>query len=258
MYEKNLLFLLVCLLGCESGEMQTTSGRAYLAKYKDISNNSTNSFSSSEQDFQKELIAVASVEPILQFLAKIGIVRIHEGYLSTIPPEEIAIFEQYRNKVDKDLGAIVPFSLIVSDTVGEQYDDPIYLMRKIRLTAARQHMDAVLVYETTSQSNRESNLLDNLGDLILIGDYVLPSQKITASGQVSAVLIDVMQAYPYGQVYATTKNNVSYSTTNRQNDALDETKREQNIQAVKEITPKVIAMLKNLKEKFIQSKAKTK
>jgi hypothetical protein len=67
-----------------------------------------------------------------------------------------------------------------------------------------------------------------------------------------------MQAYPYGQVYATTKNNVSYSTTNRQHDALEETKREQNIQAVKEITPKVIAMLKNLKEKFIQSKAKTK
>ena len=255
--KKFIIFLLLCVFGCEHGEMQTTSGRAYLAKYKNIANNSTNISDSSEQDFQKELIEAASVEPILQFPAKIGITRIHEGYLSAIPPEEIAIFEQYRSQFDKDLGTITPLSLIVSDTVGEQYDEPAYLMRKIRLTAARQHMDAVLIYETTSQSNRESNLLDNLGDLILIGDYVLPSQKITANGQVSAVLIDVMQAYPYGQVYATTKNSVSYSTTNRQQDALDETKREQNIQAVKEITPKVIAMLKNLKEKFIQSETKT-
>ena len=47
----------------------------------------------------------------------------------------------------------------------------------VRLGAARQHLDGVIIYETHQDTSEETNALA-LGDLTLIGAFVLPSSAL--------------------------------------------------------------------------------
>ena len=71
----------------------------------------------------------------------------------------------------------------------------------IRLAAARQHIDAVLVYAVGGYSNKASPL--SILDLTIIGAYLVPSRSVEGSAIASALLFDVRNGYPYGTVSAT-------------------------------------------------------
>ncbi len=71
-----------------------------------------------------------------------------------------------------------------------------------QLGAARQYLDAVLIYEVFSRENSESNIL-TVRILTIIGGYILPSKAVAIEGFANALLIDVLQAYPYGTASAT-------------------------------------------------------
>ena len=66
----------------------------------------------------------------------------------------------------------------------------------IRLGAARQHLDVVLIYESFGKSQDRSNPLA-ITKLALIG-YFLPTENIEAEGLAQAVLVDVRNGYHYG------------------------------------------------------------
>jgi hypothetical protein len=72
----------------------------------------------------------------------------------------------------------------------------------IRVTAARQHLDAVLVYEVDATADSKNNPLA-IADWTLIGAFVLPSQNVKAEGVAQALLLDVRNGYPYGTIRAT-------------------------------------------------------
>ena len=52
-------------------------------------------------------------------------------------------------------------------------------MRRIRLGAARQHVDAVLIYEVFANSERSSNPLA-VTKIALVGFFLAPSENIVA------------------------------------------------------------------------------
>ena len=71
----------------------------------------------------------------------------------------------------------------------------------IRLAGARQHLDAVLIYEVDATADSKNNPL-SLADWTIIGAFVLPSQDVKAQGVAQAILLDVRNGYHYGSVQA--------------------------------------------------------
>ena len=61
----------------------------------------------------------------------------------------------------------------------------------------RQHLDAVLIYETHYTAESSDNPL-SIADWTIVGAFLLPGQSIEASAFASALLVDVRNGYPYG------------------------------------------------------------
>lgn len=187
---------LVCvsLFACKS-TTQTTSGTEYLRRYD--ARNQTAGTAGIEDTLRR----IASVEPTLTFPARIGLARIDGGHLSGIPAEEADAWRALGASLGPSYGEFVPVSPMVASMAAAGVADGMRqgTINQIRMGAARQHLDAVLVYETYSKTSTKSNLLA-MGDLTIIGGYVLPSRTSEAEGVATALLIDVMQGYPYGTV----------------------------------------------------------
>jgi len=195
----SILFVLTAV-GCETS-IQTTSGQEYLDRSVALD---ANDFTASEE-FQR----AAAVEPLLTFPARIGVARLENGQLTDIPAAEIDEWEQALAPIAADYGEFVPVNLFIADLVapGGNASRTAYgryraelrqnAIRKIRLGAARQHLDAVIVYESYAASDSKKTQLA-LADLTLIGAYLTPSRKINATGAAAALLFDVRNGYPYG------------------------------------------------------------
>ena len=189
--------------GCDHS-IQTTSGQAYLDKYPA----SGLVASGDEKSIDAKVREVAAVEPTLRFPARIGLARIENGELTGVPGEEANAWMKAAENLGPTFGQFVPLSALVAamvsgpDTAARTGRDVnssrMYrTMEKIRLGAARQHLDAVLVYEVYGKSERNENPLALL-NLTIIGAYMLPGESVHADGFASALLLDVRNGYPYG------------------------------------------------------------
>lgn len=206
------------LAGC-SAYTQTTSGRDWLAAYPPA----PAAARAGGDDIDARVRQAAAVEPTLRFPARIGIARVGvvsrdtrfngmtQPGLVSIPQGEAQAWAGLAAKLGAPFGDFVPISPLIAAMV--ENDDGTgpaanrvaqarHLIDTIRLAAARQHLDAVLVYETDATADAHSNPL-SLADWTLIGAFILPSQDIKAVGVAQATLIDVRNGYPYGQVTAT-------------------------------------------------------
>ena len=193
---------LLFISGC-SHYVQTTSGDEYLEKYASLTpGNSNESTGDDNAGFTDILKKSAQIEPTLRFPARIGLARIDNGRLSAIPEAEIEAWYETKESLGKGFGEFIPISpLIANMAAATVYQSDNYridnTINKVRLGAARQHLDAVLVYEVYSRSSSKSNILA-IANLTIIGGYILPSKLIKAEGFANAMLIDVLQGYPYG------------------------------------------------------------
>lgn len=191
--------------------IQTTSGAAYIGEYKAPTRQSTNKF-------RGKIREAALVEPTLRFPARIGLARVEGGRLTVVPPNEADVWIATKAKLGSKFGEIVPISpLIAALAAGDvghpkakrrywrERADLDNLIQRIRLGAARQHVDAVLIYEVIGKK-RQSGTALNLADLTIIGAYLFPSRVIRASGYASALLVDVRNGYPYGTAVAVVKD----------------------------------------------------
>jgi hypothetical protein len=184
---------------------QTGSGKQWLASDPPLATNAA------AGDIDAEVRAAAAVEPTLRFPARVGIARLDRRQLTNIPADEALAWEDAATHLGKDFGEFVPVSPIVAamfETAslrGSNESAAREAIEIIRLAAARQHLDAVIVYEVDATSDVKANPL-SLAEWTLIGAFVLPSEDVKAAGAAQAILLDVRNGYPYGTVQASSND----------------------------------------------------
>ncbi len=259
------------LLSACSSHIQTTSGKAYLDKYDptldryaESPKNENNKITETPhpQNINQLIRQVASVEPTLRFPARIGVARIDRGYLSPIPPTEIEAWANSSKQLGDEFGEFIPVNPMIIDMVvssemyqtSSGYDKHARdVVSKIRLGAARQHLDAVLIYEVYSRENSDSNFL-SVANLTILGAYILPSKAITAEGFANAMLIDVLQGYPYGTV-DTTIDKSEMTTTNGEWDKRQQLSNEIKAEVTIKLVEEVKDMFKDLQLQLLRKRA---
>ena len=210
------LGLVLALSSCVTNS-QTTSGSRYLAKYEEAEG-------APARITDAQIVAAADVEPTLTFPARIGLARIDAGRLTALPAEEGAAWRDLSERLGPTWGQFLPISplaaALASPDVGASvcerqvstgfsrqretavdYDCVRETIQMIRLGGARQHLDAVLIYESFGKSQDRSNPLA-ITKLALIG-FFLPTENVEAEGLAQAVLVDVRSGYHYGSATAT-------------------------------------------------------
>ncbi len=237
----------IAFMGCDS-TTQTSSGTDYLSRYPKVSE-------LGPSNVNQEVREVASLEPILRFPARIGLARVVNGDLSNLPSEEGEAWRDAANRIGPDFGEFVPISpliaeLVYGDRVQNSPRNTSEVIRKIRLAAARQHLDAVLIYEVYSKTKRET-LSSAVANWTLIGAYVVPSEKTETVGFSNALLVDVRNGYPYGTATATaTRKNVFVAAT--AGDKKRGMEERNQIASNLNLIPEVENMMKNLKSELMQ------
>lgn len=199
------IVLALSLAGC-SRHTQTTSGQEYLSQYSQLPRygvDKSKDRSEEAKSIDERVREVAAVEPILKFPARIGLARIDGGRLTTLPVEEADSWKAAGDKLGKKFGEFIPVNPIIARMVAgdKRSSDVNGIIDVVRLGAARQHLDAVLIYEVIAKEKTHTNILAAANASIL-GGYILPSKRHEAEGLGNALLIDVMQGYPYGAVEA--------------------------------------------------------
>lgn len=166
--------------------------------------------------FRERLRAAANVEPGLRFPAKIGLARIDGGELTSVPPPEAEAWLKLSERLGPRFGQFVPISPLITEMVaGEQGETTgarrdyarrysvADTIRKLRLGAARQHVDIVLIYELAGTSDNTATIL-SVADVSILGMFIVPSRHVKAEGFAHALLLDVRNGYPYGTASART------------------------------------------------------
>ncbi len=192
----SLAFLGLVLVGCSS-YVQTTSGRDYPSEYAEIDD--FGGF-----DIDRQVHDVAAVEPTLRFPARIGLARIDTGDLAAIPAEEAEAWAASAERLGPTFGEFVPVNRLVVDMLApplaglhSRADYARQVIEKIRLGAARQHLDAVLIYQTHGTGSIRDNGFA-MADWTVVGAFLLPGRSVDAAVYGTALLVDVRNGYPYG------------------------------------------------------------
>ena len=219
------LFSAAILAACSQHAAQVTSGKEYLASYKPVQSAAqpvvqrtvrrTKDGAEVIEDRVEtvstdDLIrSAASIEPLLNLPARIGIARIDGGRLTTIPNGEAAMWQDLARK-HAGLGSFAAIDPFLADytlkTVLPQDQralrrDAGDIITKIRLGAARQHMDAVLIYEIGTRRHHGGDY-PGLTPVRVLGAAPLPAVAMEKEGVARAFLMDVRNGYPYGSTSA--------------------------------------------------------
>ena len=174
------LATLTALTGC-IGTVQTTSGADYLARGPIA---------------DPAIRAAASIEPDLRLPARIGIARLVGGRLAIAPTEEAEALARFAAR-HRTMGEWVPLSPFLDDASRD-----VPTLDRLRRTAARQHLDYLLVYEIGARRGPTGDTPFALADVTLIGGAVLPTRVTRAQGIGTAIFLDVRNGYPYGTATA--------------------------------------------------------
>ena len=248
-----IAFALV-LTSC-SHTAQTTSGAEYLAAAPQLR--------ISNDGFEERLRAAAGVEPLLQFPARIGLARIAENgcraVLVSPPAEEGDAWLDVAERLGPDYGKFVPISPLIAELVAPATKQNCYhtdsardIVGTIRLAAARQHVDVVMIYEVDATADTRRNPL-SIANWTVIGAFILPSRNVKAQGVAQAMLIDVRNGYPYGTIQATADDKTAatlFAGYEAERDLMNEVK----TAAVKNLAHEAWELMGELKRDLAQRK----
>lgn len=183
---------------------QSSSGRAWL--------DAVQMPAGPHADIDDQVRRVANVEPTLRFPARIGIARIVRGRytsaeLAAPTGAEAEAWAAAVKNLGPGFGEFVPISPLIASMLAPEHrngyvDNARRVIETARLAAARQHLDAVILYEVDATADSKNNPL-SIADWTLIGAFILPSQDVKAQGVANAILIDVRNGYHYGTVHTT-------------------------------------------------------
>lgn len=216
--KRNLLLgslaLAVAVGGC-AAQSQMTSGVDYLARYpagqaapRHAAGQAEGASAAADRtpSLDELVRQAAAVEPNLRLPARIGLARLSQGRLVTIPEEEAMIWRKLAEKLGPSWGEFVGVSPLAAafafaavdkeprDRRSSGLEDAV---DRVRIGAARQHIDIVLVYETDG-SGQASSTPFAVGNLTILGGYLLPGEHVKAKARAAALLLDVRNGYPYG------------------------------------------------------------
>ena len=201
-----IITLTIVSIGCQSHSVQITSGKKYLSNYAHYDTPETNA-----SDLNEEIKSIARVEPSIHFPSRIGLVKLFNGRISNLTADEIEAWEKSRNSMGSQFGEFIPVSPMIAEMVyiprntnSKSKVKSTEVFRKIRLGAARQHLDHVLVYEVFSET-KTTKLASSVANWTIVGGYFVPSREIETTGFANALLIDVRNGYPHGTASATLK-----------------------------------------------------
>ncbi|MEM9011597.1 MAG: hypothetical protein AAGE18_10250 [Pseudomonadota bacterium] len=215
---KFLLPAALALLTACGPTVQTTSGAAYLDQ---------RTATGAPVTVDPEIAEIAAIEPNLTFPARIGVARVVGRQLTVVPPEEAALFADFAEK-NQAYGVFVPVSPLVAALIeprrertadGRIVTEARNVLHHVRQAAARQHLDAVLIYELTTRGDVRTRAYSASSGFIS-GAFLAPGNPSTeAEALVGAILLDVRNGYPYGT--ATKRRDLSdltgpYSSRSRQ------------------------------------------
>lgn len=242
-----LLFLASC-----SSFVQTTSGESYLARAD-----------ASGATLSEELRAAAAVEPIIDFPARIGVARIENGQLTDLPENEWDALSDAFQRPQVAANEFVPVSLFVIDLAAprspaaqigrDRSEKRREVIDRLRLGGARQHLDAIIVYEVHGASSARQTAL-SIADLTLIGAYIAPGRRANAIGNATALMFDVRNGYPYGGAASTIERerlSPAFYAHDRANDLL----KESQFAAVSDLAPKLVDVVSKLELEMARKSA---
>lgn len=228
---------LIALSAC-SPYTQTTSGADYISA-------TTRSF------IDDDIATAAAVEPDLRFPARIGVARIVNGHLTLPPTEEVDLFLDVATR-NASYGEFIPVSPLVvammSDTntgINQSYRAASSaIIKNIRLAAARQHLDYVIIYEIGARS-RTGNTPFALADVTLVGGMLLPTRNIDVAGIGAAAFVDVRNGYPYGTTQVTADLS-GFARTFQADQRSQELRAQAALKVAEELVPDIEEMLQKL------------
>jgi hypothetical protein len=233
---RRALLALLLLSGCT--DVQTTSGADYSAARPDF-------HPADASAIDQAVDRSANVEPLLRFPARIGLARLEYGRIIPVPPREADAWIAF-GEAHASYGSFVPISPLVagmaSSGVGRIADS---VVNQVRLGAARQHIDAVLIYAVADSSKDHASVLSLL-DLTIIGAYLVPSRSVAGEAVATGLLLDVRNGYPYGTASAkatATSFVPSVGSDNKANDLKDDA----TVQAVAKLTGELDTMMATLR-----------
>ena len=253
-----LVGVVLALSAC-STLVQTSSGKEYLASYAAVNAKTGKPLSGTDEEIRK----AASVEPILRFPARLGLARIEGGCLTGIPEREVALWHGLAKR-NRKLGEFVPISPIIAEFTSSAVRGKKHVngcngalwqygarrgigetVSTIRFGAARQHVDAVLIYEVGSTSRNENTPLA-FADVSIIGGALLPTRVLNAQGVPNALLLDVRNGYPYGTARAEA-DLTAYSVSWGSDERKEVLRGKASLKVVENLLPEIDEMMNTLK-----------
>ncbi|MEE8439901.1 MAG: hypothetical protein V3S07_09950 [Micropepsaceae bacterium] len=245
------------MAGC-STTMQTTSGQDWLNAVPASSFATGGPPGGSQSDLNRRIVEAASVEPILRFPARIGLAKIgpsnRNGYrvgIASPTAAEAEIWGGVAQRLGVGFGEFVPISPLIAAMLEPERPNGVWVtnakdvLDKIRLAAARQHLDAVIVYEVDATTNTHDTPL-SIADWTLIGAIILPSQGVNAQGVAQAMLLDVRNGYHYGTVQ-TSADDESYTTKFSSSEAQEDLSERFKLKSTKKLAAETEILLRNLR-----------
>lgn len=130
--------------------------------------------------------------------------------MAAVPPEEVEAWIGLAANWGERMGQFVPLNPLVARFVQAEIaagsipstpDPADSVFHLIRYTAARQHLDGVLVYEVWSEGESDMNPLI-LAELSIVGAFLMPSRSQEATAHAAAILVDPCNGHPYGTAQA--------------------------------------------------------
>jgi len=281
-FKASLFSAAAVLLAACSASVQTTSGQSYLDRYSEqtrhyqprtasvssmASETSTGGLTATAPGtLAPDIAMAASVKPILEFPAHIGLVRLEDGRLSTIPPAEVKSWRTLAERLGPEFGELVPISPLIIGLATQEIDARMQhgrdhrsvrgggLIHDIRIGAARQHTDAVLIYETSAKSENTSNPLA-VTKLLLVGFWLAPTQYLEATATASALLVDVRNGYTYGTALGIAGDPAStLSTSVNEREAIGHVEYRSKARAVAALTKEVEQLARDLRVGLAESR----
>ena len=118
----------------------------------------------------------------------------------------------------------------------------------IRIAAARQHIDAVLIYEVIGAS-RDRATLPSAVDLTIIGAFLIPSRSLEGTATAGALLVDVRNGYAYGSALASAEQGGIWTNVGSSSRRM-EVQNEAQLAAVRNLTGEVATMVARLRDEL--------
>ncbi|WP_208347984.1 hypothetical protein [Pseudaestuariivita rosea] len=169
------MILTLALTACS--QVQTTSGRDFVERKNP---------DGTQMQIDDHIAKIANVESNLHFPARIGVARIINGRLEIAPPAERKLMEEFAKR-NKTYGSFGTVSALVAETVTGNRNNN-FALSQIRVIAARQHFDYVLIYKIDGKFGATNRWDRNR----------VPANTIMTQ----VALIDVRNGYPYAATEA--------------------------------------------------------